>query len=263
MVQGEVNTLTIPVADPQVAPFACRLGTRDEATVGVFSRYFTPSAGTHTLSISPNCVIAWNTESTHIGQLYAVHISIEATNDATRVELDFLIAIVVGTPPSCGVNGSPTNEILVGQSFTITMTGTHPGGSNLTINHLGLPPEAILTPSAGTNSVSPFTGTFSWTPVASNGGTAHAVTITFTDPGGLQATCGFSVSVIDPTKPTIALSGAASVDEGSPYILTLGAVTGPGGDPVQGDGDLIMKLPIEVSVDERPIRLIVPRRPLN
>ena len=38
------------------------------------------------------------------------------------------------------------------------------------------------------------------------------------------------------------------------------SVTGPGGDPVQGDGDLIMKLPIEVSVDERPIRLIVPRR---
>ena len=45
------------------------------------------------------------------------------------------------------------------------------------------------------------------------------------------------------SRPTIAISGAASVNEGSSYSLTLGAVTDPGDDTVTsyvvhwGDGE--------------------------
>ncbi len=37
-------------------------------------------------------------------------------------------------------------------------------------------------------------------------------------------------------------------------------ITGPEGDPVQGDGDLFERVPFKVSVDEKPIHLIVPGR---
>ncbi len=37
-------------------------------------------------------------------------------------------------------------------------------------------------------------------------------------------------------------------------------VTGPEGDPVQGDGDIVGRVPFKVSVDEKPIHLIVPGR---
>ena len=48
---------------------------------------------------------------------------------------------------------------------------------------------------------------------------------------------------VNNVAPSIAISGAANVDEGSPYSLTLGAVTDPGTDTVTsyvvhwGDGN--------------------------
>ena len=48
---------------------------------------------------------------------------------------------------------------------------------------------------------------------------------------------------VDNVAPTIAISGAANVNEGSAYTLTLGAVTDPGTDTVSsyivhwGDGN--------------------------
>ena len=54
---------------------------------------------------------------------------------------------------------------------------------------------ATLTPPSGTNQAQPFPAAFAWTPQASDAGTAYAVTIAFTDPQGLQGTCGFSITV--------------------------------------------------------------------
>ena len=216
MDQGKVNRLSIPVVDPQGDSFTCRLGTRDEATSGLSSVYTTPSAGGRTLGLSSDCVMTWNTSDTTIGQLWAVHISIEETDNATRVESDFLIEIVgnlQNESPSCTLNGSSSNVVQAGRNFTITMTGTDPDGGNLKINHLGLAPGSTLTPSAGTSGASPLTGTFSWTPVASDVGTAHAVTITFTDPGGLKATCGFSIRVLDPSAPVNPLTPSEVIQD--------------------------------------------------
>ena len=48
------------------------------------------------------------------------------------------------------------------------------------------------------------------------------------DDGGLPSNTDSQVVTVANVAPTIALSGDASVDEGSLYSLTLGAVTDPG-----------------------------------
>jgi VCBS repeat-containing protein len=58
---------------------------------------------------------------------------------------------------------------------------------------------------------------------------SQKVTITAIDGRGESATTSFDLTVNN-VAPTIVLSGASSVDEGSPYTLTLGAVTDPGSD---------------------------------
>ncbi len=57
------------------------------------------------------------------------------------------------------------------------------------------------------------------------------VTVRVTDAAGTVGTDTLIVTVNN-VAPTIALSGAASVLEGSPFVLTLGAVTDPGADHV-------------------------------
>ena len=92
--------------------------------------------------------------------------------------------------------------------------------------------------------------TFAWELVTTTGpvvalSDANAVSPTFvaTDNGvltfGVTVDDGFGgvdsdevVVTVSNVAPTIAVSGAASVDEGSPYTLTLGAVTDPGDDTV-------------------------------
>ena len=69
----------------------------------------------------------------------------------------------------------------------------------------------------------------------------RTVTVSVTDKNGGTGTATFQVQVNN-VAPSIAISGAPSVNEGSPYSLTLGAVTDPGADTVSsyvvhwGDG---------------------------
>ena len=70
--------------------------------------------------------------------------------------------------------------------------------------------------------------TCSW---ADDSATAQTVSVNVTDDDTGTDTKSKSVTVNN-VAPTIAISGAASVNEGSPYSLTLGAVTDPGTDTV-------------------------------
>jgi len=71
---------------------------------------------------------------------------------------------------------------------------------------------------------------------------SQTVTITANDGFGGITTTTFSL-VVNNVAPTIAISGASSVNEGASYSLTLGAVTDPGTDTVSsyivhwGDGN--------------------------
>src|SRR5262249_35172822 len=99
-----------------------------------------------------------------------------------------------------------------------------------------------LTASLGTVTPDVAAGTWSWsyTPPAGPAGPT-TVTITATDSAGLSATTTFTLTVKN-VAPTIAISGAASVNEGASYVLELRTVTDPGTDTVSryvvhwGDG---------------------------
>src|SRR5262249_30567287 len=89
-----------------------------------------------------------------------------------------------------------------------------------------------LSASLGTVTRNDAAGTWSWSytpPDGPNGPTT--VTITATDSDGLPASTTFTLTVTN-IPPTIAISSAASVNEGAAYTLTLGAVTDPGTDSV-------------------------------
>lgn len=194
MVQGGVNNVPLPVADPDLDPISCRMATSAESQIPTVA-----TAGGFTLGVTPGCVLTWDTSGTVVGQKYAAQVMVEETHagNPSRVALDFIIEIVGGTlnqPPAC--SGISSQQIVnVGQAFQTTFTGTDPDGDALTVSHLGLPTGATLTPPSGTQQAEPFDATFDWTPQAGDAGSAHAVTIVYTDPDGLQATCSFSITV--------------------------------------------------------------------
>ena len=66
-----------------------------------------------------------------------------------------------------------------------------------------------------------------------DGPNVYAITVDLVDEDGTFLDRANALSVtVDNVAPTIAISGASNVDEGSPYSLTLGAVTDPGTDTV-------------------------------
>ena len=203
MIQG-VNSFALPIADPDGDTITCRMSTFAESRIPSVAL-----AGAQVLAVTPGCVLNWDASAAPLNARYAVQVMIEENRPGlppNDVALDFIIEIVGGVanqPPNCTLNGSAANVIGPGQAFSISATGDDPDGGNLTINHLGLPPGATLTPVAGTSGAVPFIGTFDWTPTVGDVGSAFAVSIIFTDPGFFQAVCSFSVTVtqVDNTPP--------------------------------------------------------------
>ncbi|MCP5236065.1 MAG: cadherin-like domain-containing protein [Zoogloeaceae bacterium] len=66
-----------------------------------------------------------------------------------------------------------------------------------------------------------------------DGDAQHVVTLTLTDEAGESASDSFTVNVAN-VAPTLDLVGADTVDEGSPYTLTLANLIDPGADTVIG-----------------------------
>ncbi len=209
MVAGGVNTVPLAIGDADGDPFTVRMSTFAESKIPAVA-----SGPSGTLAVSPSGVLSWNTTGRAIGNKFAVQVMIEENHpggNAGKVPLDFIIEIVGGTlnkPPTCMLNGPASNIVNPGQPFTISLTGQDPDGGTLMVNHLGLPPGATLTPPTGSTGSVPFTVTFAWTPSPADAGSAHAVTIIFTDPAGLQSQCSFTiqVNVLQPPPFTYAVT---------------------------------------------------------
>lgn len=233
MVQGGVNTVQVPAADPDGDDFTFSLGT-----IAGSGGSYSPPAG---MSISSSGLLSWDTSNAAVGQLYTVRIVISEDDNASAVELDFFVSIVDGT-----INTSPTAEVdplevhghahayilPVGQPFNIDIVGTDLDGDVLTVSNQGLPPGATLSPTSG---ASPLTTTFSWTPSAADAGNAYAVLVIFTDTFGSQALASLSISVPSNQPPV------ASIDAVDPVTCALSSgasvtLSGAGSDP---DGDLV------------------------
>lgn len=210
MVKGGVNTVPLSSGDVDGDPISFRMATSAESSITTVA-----SAGGKTLTVSPSGVLSWDTSSTTVGQLYAVqvyaydnHPLSPSGTGGTEVFFDFMIQIVDGTlnrPPVASGNAGPF-VAAIGVPFSNVITGTDPDGGNLTVTNLGLPVGGTMTPASGTTGAQPLAATFNWTPTLAAAGSSVGVTIVFTDPGGLQASKSFSISV-PANQPPVAAAG--------------------------------------------------------
>ena len=119
-------------------------------------------------------------------------------------------------------NIASAGDVFVNEGATATNSGTwsDPGGD----------PVTLL---ASIGSVTKDDqGTWSWSFHTSDGpDESQQVTITAIDSDGAVKTATFTLTVVN-RAPTIPIAGVASVQEGTPYTLSLGSVADPGTDTV-------------------------------
>jgi DNA-binding beta-propeller fold protein YncE len=159
-----------------------------------------------------------------------------------------------------GIGIDPAGNVVVGdhgnnriQKFTATGTFVDKLGPITTAGNLALPHGAAFPPSGRSVYIADFNngrvvkfatpGGWNWSYTPADGAAGPTtVTITATDNFGAADTTTFTLNVNN-VAPTIALTGNATVPNGAPYTLNLGAITDPGTDTVSafsinwGDGN--------------------------
>lgn len=150
----------------------------------------------------------------------AYTVSATATDEDGTYSATAKTVSVLNVAPTLTISGAASG--FEGSLYTLGLTSADPGPDTIskwTINWGDGTAAQVVTgnPSSVTHAY------------ADNG--SYTVTATATDEDGTFGANAKAVSVLN-VAPTIALTGAASVNEGSAYSLTLGAVTDPGADTI-------------------------------
>jgi hypothetical protein len=220
MGRGPGQAFVLPIADPDGRGYSCRMATVAESFISP------PVAGGQALTVTPGCVLQWDTSAAVLGGKYAAQVVIESEDnasgvDATRVALDFIIEIVntqTNRAPDCSGLGG-THVVSAGSTFQASFTGTDPDSQPLTIGQQGFPAGATLTPGVGSQGASPMQVLFSWTPPLSAAGSAFSMNVIFRDPGNLQGTCSFALQVVTPDSDGDGIHDSA---DNCPLVANLG-----------------------------------------
>ena len=133
-----------------------------------------------------------------------------------------LAVTVNNVAPTIAISGAANvNE---GSSYSLTLGAVTDPGADTVTSTSSTGATAAATPTAATASrPTP-------TPTVPN---TYNITVDLVDEDGTHLDRANAASVtVNNVAPTIAISGAASVNEGSSYSLTLGAVSDPGTDTV-------------------------------
>ncbi len=245
----DFETIQVTVAEVNVAPVLAAIGNKsgDEGSLITFDAEATDAdipANVLTFSLADG--------TTSCGTVTSCTVPVGATINSSTGEFDW-------TPPDNGTfrfkvvvtdNGVPvlfdSEEITItvnnvaptisltgaasvdeGSLYSLTLGAVIDPGTD-TVSELQRPlgrrlEHVILAPTAGLREVP------TPTPTARPAGPSPSTWSTRTARSSTADTLSVTVNNV---APTIAISGAASVNEGSPYSLTLGAVTDPGTDTV-------------------------------
>ncbi|AEX22115.1 PKD domain-containing protein [Vibrio sp. EJY3] len=225
MVQGP-NVIPLAVADPDSDDITCRMATSSESAI-----YNIPSVSSGTMTVSNSCVLSWDASTAPDKSKWAVQVIYE--EGLKKTAHDFIVEIngnlVANTPPQCSItSGMINNVVAVGTPITIEVTATDADGDNLTVNHLGLPVGATLTPITGTTQSSPMVATFNWTPTSVG---LTAVTLQFTDDNNAQCQSSFTIDASN-QAPTADAGADDNVNEGIGYKLDGTGSFDPDGSPL-------------------------------
>jgi cysteine-rich repeat protein len=198
-VAGEVCTFVIPASDPNSDPLRYRLSTAAEAGSGYFNQ---PGPLAPVVDVGTG-VFSWDTTGATIAPgyatLYSEQVTVEESSGASKSAVDFFIQLEQcdpGLPPVFSNECSGAIAVNAGETLDLDIAAYDPdAGDIVTLNAVGLPPGAALTPSlpASGNTVSTH---LSWTPTIADVGTS-VVTFTATDDcgaqGGRQSICSITV----------------------------------------------------------------------
>ena len=169
----------------------------------------TPASVTHTYATGP----------------HTYTISATATDDAGAYSAGNTVAVnVLHVPPTLSISG--TSSVNEGSLYTLGLAASDPAGHTIgawSINWGdGSAAQAVAgSPASVTHAYA--VGPHTWT-----------ISATATDDAGTYAAGNTLAVAVNDVPPTIALSGAPTVNEGAAYALTLGAVSDPGADVVSG-----------------------------
>ncbi len=211
-------TFQVPGNDPDGDTLAFRLSTSAEA--GGFVQPGPPHAP-NAAAISSSGTYTWNTTGATLAvsgnTYYSTQVTIEDRTAAgalkSKVAVDFLIQLVpiVGSPPVFNSPPTPacgsTQSVAVGGTLSFVVQASDAdAGDVVTLNAVGLPPGATMTPSVPTSG-NPVSSTFSWTPAATG---TFVVTFSATDQTLQQALCSITVEATTPPPPTGKVVGKGS-----------------------------------------------------
>lgn len=138
------------------------------------------------------------------------------------------------TAPIVAFNNPPTlaNEGDT-KTFNFDITDTSTDTHSFATGFPDCGSEGTLVASSESINNATHTGTFQCVfPDGLNPAVASTVRVQVEDQGNLDSNIATTDVTVNNVAPTIAISGASNVDEGSPYSLTLGVVTDPGTDTV-------------------------------
>ena len=150
--------------------------------------------------------------------------------DGTHMDAGTFAVVVIAAPDGVSVNAGADAAIDEGGIFNRTVTFTDGGDANA--DGWTYSVDWGDGSAAENGAIAAGSNSFDISRFFADGADNHTVSITVTDDAGDSDTQQFDVNVSN-IAPTIALSGAPSVDEGSVYTLSLGAITDPGLDTVQ------------------------------
>jgi hypothetical protein len=189
--EGSVYTLGLSASDPNHTISSWLITWGDGSTSNVAGN---PSSVSHTYTTGPNVFT----------------ISATATDDVSTYAAANSITVGVGrTAPTLSISGA--NSVNEGTAYTLALSASDPGHtiSSWLVNW-------------GDGSVSDVTGNpSSVTHTYATGPNTYTVTATATDDVGTYSAGNAVVVSVAHVAPTLTLSGASTVDEGSVYTLGL------------------------------------------
>jgi hypothetical protein len=211
-------TFQVPGSDPNGDTLAFRLSTSAEASSSGFTQPGPPHAP-NAAAISSTGTYTWDTTGATLAgsgnTYYSTQVTIEDRTAAgavkSKVAVDFLIQLVqsVGSPPVFDSPPTPacgsTQSTSVGSTLSFVVQASDvDSGDVVTLNAVGLPPGATMTPPLPTSG-NPVSSTFSWTPAATG---TFVVTFTATDQTFQQALCSITVEATEAEEGQVVGKGS-------------------------------------------------------